>query len=125
MSKKHIQLGKEGEKLAVQYLQKTGYIILARNYRQKSGEIDIIAKDNSILVFVEVKTRRGTALGSPFAAVTLRKQRQISRVAQEYLSRNNLFEKDARFDVVSIIMDNNSSPRIELLQNAFELSYGF
>ncbi len=124
MSKNRMQLGKEGENFAAQYLKKAGYTILTRNYRNRSGEIDIIAEDGSVLVFVEVKTRRDTSLGSPFAAVTPKKQRQISRVAQEYLSSNNLFAKDARFDVVSILMDNKN-PEIELLKNAFELSYGF
>ncbi len=125
MSDKRIQIGKLGENLAAQYLQKEGYRILVRNYRKKFGEIDIIAKDGSVLVFVEVKTRKTTSMGSPFGAVTFKKQQQISRMAQEYLSSNNLFDYEARFDVVSILLDSINEPSIELLQNAFELSYGF
>ncbi len=125
MSDKRIQLGKLGENLAAQYLQKNGYKIIIRNYRKKFGEIDIIAKQGSVLIFVEVKTRNSTVKGTPFGAVTFKKQIQISRVAQEYLSTNNLIEIDARFDVVSVLIKRNSKPQIELLQNAFELCYGF
>ncbi len=125
LSNKRIHLGKKGENLAVNYLQKAGYTILIRNYRQKSGEIDIIAKDKTTLVFIEVKTRRTLSYGPPSASVTLKKQRQISKVAQDYLSRNNLFEMDARFDIVSIVTTTNQKPQIDLLQNAFELCYGF
>jgi putative endonuclease len=119
LSDKRGRLGQTGEELAVAFLQKAGYKILLRNYRQKCGEIDIIAEDRGTLVFVEVKTRTNTSFGSPFAAVTEKKQRQIGRVAQDYLCRNSLFNRPARFDVISILMDE--PPVIELLSNAFDL----
>jgi len=121
LSEKRGILGQTGEELATAYLQKAGYKILIRNYRQKCGEIDIIAEDKGTLVFVEVKTRKNTSFGIPFAAVTEKKQRQIGRVAQVYLSRNNLFNRPARFDVISILMDEDRPPVIELLPNAFDL----
>ncbi len=124
MSDKRIHLGQQGEKLAVQYLKKKGYKILGRNYRKRFGEIDIIAKDGTFLVFVEVKTRTTTTKGSPHSSVTFKKQQQISRVALEYLSSKNLLNHDARFDVISILIETKDDPHIELLQNAFELSYG-
>ena len=121
MSEKRGILGQAGEELATAYLEKAGYKILIRNYRQKCGEIDIIAEDRGTLVFVEVKTRKSTSFGIPFAAVTEKKQRQIGRVAQVYLSSNNLFNHPARFDVISILMDEDRPPVIELLPNAFDL----
>ncbi len=121
MSEHRQTLGKIGENLATAYLEKSGYKILVRNYRQKCGEIDIIAKDQGTLVFVEVKTRRTLSFGPPFAAVTEKKQRQIGKVAQDYLCRNHLFGRPARFDVVSILIRNGREPIIELLVDAFDL----
>lgn len=125
MSLKRLKLGKTGEDLASGFLIKNGYRIIARNYRTKNGEIDIIASSNDILVFIEVKTRKSSFLESPFSAVTSRKQKQISKVAQEYLYANDLFDQDARFDVISITVDTTNNPCIEHLENAFDLNYGF
>jgi putative endonuclease len=121
LSEKRGILGRTGEDLAAAFLQKAGYTILIRNYRQKCGEIDIIAEEKGTLVFVEVKTRNNMTFGSPFAAITEKKQRQIGRVAQDYLTRHKLFNRPARFDVVSVLMDKDRPPVIELLSNAFDL----
>lgn len=125
MSDFNQQLGKRGEKLALQFIKKKGYTILAQNYRLRCGEIDIIAQEGEVLVFLEVKTRKSHNFGSPFAAITQKKQKQISKVALEYLQQNSLFDKEARFDVVAVTWHQKESPEIELLQNAFELNYGF
>ena len=117
-------LGQSGEDIAAELLSKSGYAILTRNYRCCCGEIDIIAKFRDVLVFIEVKTRKGEAYGSPAAAVTHRKQRQISKTAQYYLAERNLFDVPARFDVVSIIINRNQQTRIEILANAFDLCEG-
>jgi putative endonuclease len=114
-------LGQTGEELAAGYLQRAGYRILLRNYRKKCGEIDIIAEEKGTLVFIEVKTRKTETFGSPFAAITKKKQQQISRVAQDYLSRHNLFNKPARFDVIAILIKGQQPPIIQLITNAFEL----
>jgi putative endonuclease len=114
-------LGQIGEELAAAFLKQAGYTILVRNYRQKCGEIDIIAEEKGTLVFIEVKTRNSMTFGPPFAAVTERKQRQIGRVAQDYLARHKLFDRPARFDVISILMERDRPPAIELLSNAFDL----
>ncbi len=121
MSERRGTLGRIGEDLAAAHLQKAGYKILARNYRQKCGEIDIIALDRGTLVFVEVKTRKSLSFGLPFEAVTEKKQKQIGRVAQDYLCRNNLFNRPARFDVVSVVIKEGQEPGIQLLVDAFEL----
>ncbi len=114
-------LGKIGEDIAADFLSKNGYTILTRNYRCCLGEIDIIAKIREVLVFIEVKTRMGDAYGSPAAAVTLRKQRQISKTAQYYLAERNLFDAPARFDVVSIITNPSQQAQIEIIPSAFDL----
>lgn len=114
-------LGQSGEDIAAALLGENGYRILARNYRCHCGEIDIIAKQGVTLVFLEVKTRTGMTYGSPSAAVTLKKQRQISKTAQYYLAVHNLFDAPARFDVVSIIIAPHQLPRIEIIANAFDL----
>jgi putative endonuclease len=115
------RLGKIGEQAVAKFLKKYGYKILAQNYRCKLGEIDIIAKDGQVLVFIEVKTRSGTSYGSPAAAVTIRKQRQISKAAQCYLAEHSLFESPARFDVVSVLCDHNNNHHFDHINNAFDL----
>ena len=117
------QFGKESELLAVRYLKKNGYKILEQNYRNKIGEIDIIAKEKETLVFVEVKARKTHIFGNPKWAVTPKKQRKISMVALYYLKATKQTHVKARFDVVTLssLTDN---PQIAIIKNAFELAYG-
>jgi len=116
----HITIGAQGEEIAARYLLSKKYEILDRNYRCRHGEIDIIARRKNILIFVEVKTRRSCAFGSPLEAVSLKKQRSISSVAQAYLQHNRLFGSAARFDVIAVLL-GSGIPEIEHLENAFEL----
>ncbi|MDH4319672.1 MAG: YraN family protein, partial [Desulfobulbaceae bacterium] len=95
-------LGSKGEDAAAFHLQQKGYEILCRNYRQRFGEIDIVARDGDVLVFVEVKTRRSLRYGTPFEAIDQRKQRQLSKVALHYISRYKLYHQPARFDVIAV-----------------------
>jgi putative endonuclease len=113
------QLGRVGEEAAIQYLQAHGYRILERNYRCRFGEIDLIARDGAVLVFVEVKTRRSRAFGSPATAVTLQKQRHIVKASQVYLAHRGDGREVCRFDVVAIELDGHR-PRIEIIKNAFQ-----
>lgn len=115
------RLGKGGEETVTGYLIKKGYAILVKNYRCKVGEIDIIARDGAVLVFIEVKTRSGLGYGSPAEAVTARKQRQISRAAQWYLAEQQLFDVPARFDVIAVLGNGPAADRIEHIDNAFDL----
>ena len=124
MSKEHIYLGISGEEAAVNLLKENGYKILERNYRTRLGEIDIIAKDKDTFVFIEVKTRHSDRLGLPAEAISRRKQRQISKAALTFLKENNLLDKKARFDVISVI-DSEGGPRVDLIKDAFELEPDF
>ena len=121
MNNVRIRTGRAGEMEAIRFLENSGYTVLEKNYRKKFGEIDIIARKDDYLVFVEVKTRTGVSHGSPFEAVTSRKQKQISRVAQCYLQEKRLHDTAARFDVVAVNMTGNKAPKIELIVNAFDL----
>ena len=114
-------LGVRGEDMAVDFLKKKGYTILCRNYRCRSGEIDIVARKKKTLCFVEVKTRRTRNFGPPQEAVTQRKQYKIGRVAQDFLQRYSLENRPARFDVVAVDFSTGDA-LIELIENAFELA---
>lgn len=114
-------LGNQGERLAGRHLRRQGFKILARQHRSALGEIDLIALDGATIVFVEVKTRRNEAAGHPAEAVTLAKQRQLTRSALAYLRRHDRLESPARFDVVAILWpDDGSPPRVEHFRNAFD-----
>ncbi|MGB9699237.1 MAG: YraN family protein [Thermodesulfobacteriota bacterium] len=122
MNKERISLGKIGEELALAHLKKMKYKILERNYKCPLGEVDLVARDKNTLVFIEVKTRKTKDFGGPAAAVDLRKQRQLSKVALHYLNQNKLNNVPARFDVVAIELISPAA-RIEVIRNAFELCY--
>ena len=119
MTFKRLSLGREGELFAEKYLKKNGYKIKERNFRSPLGEIDLIADDGNVLVFIEVKTRKGNFLGQPFEAVNKRKQKQILKTAKYYLAKNRIRDTALRMDVVSII-DDEGIMKAELLKNAFE-----
>jgi putative endonuclease len=123
MLTKRQQFGKESESLAVRHLKKNGYRILEQNYRNKLGEIDIIAKEKGVLVFIEVKARNTLLYGNPKWAVTPQKQRKISMIALYYLKATKQTHVKARFDVVALSLAKDN-PRIEIIKNAFELAYG-
>jgi len=91
---------------------------LARNYRNRLGEIDIVAKERDVIVFVEVKTRTGKRFGLAKEAVNYKKQKKLIRLAQAYLKQHGLFGKKARFDVVAIQLDDNE---IEIIKDAFSI----
>ncbi|MEA5003075.1 MAG: YraN family protein [Christensenella sp.] len=111
-------IGKAGEDFTCDYLKKCGMKILARNYRAKKGEIDVIARDGSTIVFVEVKTRSSSAYGTAGEAVTYRKQQMVARTAQWYIMQNHIKESDFRFDVAEV---SASGPELTMnyLRNAF------
>lgn len=112
-------IGASGEKLAAAYLIDQGYTILKRNFRfGKKGEIDIIALDGEVLVFVEVKSRSSLAYGPPEAAVTPAKQRALRRIATAYCYINGVRDRECRFDVVAIELQEKP-PLIRHLINAF------
>jgi putative endonuclease len=95
-------LGKQGEEAAAEELERRGYAIVARRYRTRHGEIDIVARDGETIVFVEVKAKESAEFGTAAEAVTARKQRRVMSMAVDYLARNRLTTKPCRFDVVAI-----------------------
>jgi putative endonuclease len=113
------RFGKDSESLAVKFLKRQGYKIIETNYRTKLGEIDIIARDKDTLAFVEVKARRSDRYGVPKYAITPKKKKKISMAALWYLKTTSQFNQKARFDVVGIFFQT-STPRIEIIKNAFE-----
>ena len=103
-------------------MKKKGYRIVEQNYICKMGEMDIIAKDKDTLAFIEVKTRTSTEFGPPQLAVNLSKQRQLSKVALNYLNEKRLNDVKARFDVVAILLEQKRE-EIELIKDAFDLNW--
>ncbi|MCG6930334.1 MAG: YraN family protein [Desulfofustis sp.] len=122
MSDPRIGIGKQGEDAAAAYLIGKGYRIVARNVRQKLGEIDIVCTDGSGYVFVEVKTRRGTQFGDPLEAVTVHKRRRICRAALNFLNRNSLHETAVRFDVIGIMLTGRKAEITHII-DAFEAPF--
>ena len=110
------EVGSKYENIAVSYLQEQGYTILEQNYRNRIGEIDIIAKDKEYLCFIVVKYRKDNGCGTPRAAVNYPKQKNISKVSMYYMMKNGLSEwTPCRYDVVAI-----EGEKIALYKNAFE-----
>ncbi len=120
------QIGQFGEELAARHLLKNGYRLVLANFKvpigrnrrgvSVSGEIDLIAFDDDILCFVEVKTRSSDEYSTPESAVNLRKQRQITRTAKVYGKMFRLHDFKSRYDVVSIVLIKNARPKIELFK---------
>src|SRR6266705_1614000 len=119
----HLRRGAHGEKLACRYLKRSGYKILLRNFRGRSGgEIDIVCRDNDTLVFVEVKTRGGEDFGRPVEAVDREKRKRIWRGALAWMRMLDNRDIFFRFDVVEVVIADDAKPRVELIKNAFPLS---
>jgi len=116
-----LTLGAWGEERAVEFLRCLGMDIVDLNFRTPVGEIDIIVKDRKNIIFVEVKTRRSNAFGTPQEAVGLRKQRQIIRTAQWYLQNNSKLKLQPRFDVIAILCQNGGEPEIMHIVDAFSV----
>lgn len=120
------KVGNYGEDKAEAYLRRRGYKILERNFRAgRGGEIDIIAKDiKGVIAFVEVKTRTNRKMGDPSEAVNYYKKKNIINTALKYISQKNLYETDARFDVIEVIPYNGiiRNVRINHIKDAFEVN---
>ena len=108
-------IGFEYEKIAGEYLKKCGYQIIEYNFYSRHGEIDIIARHEGYLVFVEVKYRENDRKGDPLEAVSIQKQRTISKCALYYMKKKGIQDVSVRFDVVGILGDE-----IQVLQNSFD-----
>jgi putative endonuclease len=114
--------GESGENIACRELRRRGYEIIARRYRTRAGEIDIVARDGDTLVFVEVKTRHSHEFGTPAEAITRAKQRKLGLMAADYLARHSWDAMPCRFDVVGITV-GVGKPEIEVIPDAFVIGW--
>jgi len=120
------QTGRDGEDLAARYLEERGFTVMDRNYRFERSEVDLVCflpaarySDGGELVFVEVKTRRGTGFGRPEEAVGPEKQRHLIRAARAWLHERRMEGTPCRFDVIAIQLDGDAAPAIDHIENAF------
>ena len=113
------QTGRLGEEAVVSVYDRGGYRIVARNWRCRVGELDLVVAGNGLLVFCEVKTRRTTALGPPFEAVTRTKQQRLRRLAEAFISARRLSCHGIRFDVASVTLRDGRPASVEIFQDAF------
>jgi len=121
MADRRRALGRLGESLAARELERRGYRIVARNWRCPVGEIDLVAEHDDMLVFVEVRTRRGNARGTPQESITPAKQAKLIETAQTYLSEQETGECDWRIDVIAVEMSPRGQLlRIDVIENAVE-----
>lgn len=115
-------VGAYGERVAVRHLEAAGYDVLARNWRCRipvSGELDVVARRDGVVVFVEVKTRRSAAFGPPALAVTPLKAARIRALAQQWLARSGLVDAPQRYDVVSVLRPPSGPAVVEHVEGAF------
>lgn len=122
MHKENKTIGNYGEQLARKHLKESGYTILDRNFKCKTGEIDIIAKKYNTITFVEVKSRYNRLYGNPCESVNYIKKLRIYKAAQFYIIKNNLTNFDFRFDVIEIAFNyNNNDNTLNHIENAFQI----
>lgn len=112
------EVGINGEKIATDYLNNSGYKICCRNFRSYFGEIDIIATEKDELVFVEVKTRTQNLFGTPAEAVDINKKHHIYKTAEYFLLLNKIENVPIRFDVIEIFITKNNDVRLSHIKNA-------
>jgi putative endonuclease len=119
MTREARAVGEYGERLAARHLNDAGMVVLDRNWRCPHGEIDIVARDGDVLVFCEVKTRRGDGFGQPVDAVVATKVRRLRRLAAQWMATSGLCPAEIRFDVVSVLPQTRGAARVEHLRGAF------
>ena len=112
-------LGEKGEKIAEKFLKKNGFKIIEKNYKNKYGEIDIIAMDGDYLVFIEVKTKSCADFSEPETWVDFKKQNQLIKLANFYLSEKDITDVNCRFDVIGITLGKDNKEKIVHIENAF------
>ncbi len=115
--------GRYGERVAADFLKRRGYRVLARNYRTKYGEIDLICRDRNVLAFVEVKTRPDERFGAPASAVHAQKQTHSTRAAAAYCQALRSPPPTCRFDIVEVLLQPGAVPECRLIQNAYEARF--
>jgi putative endonuclease len=119
MLAEHLRQGRLGERIAGRFLIRQGFDILARRFRGRAGEVDLVGFEQETLVFVEVKTRASREFGDPWEFVDWQKQQSLRRVAEEFIARYDLGQYAYRFDIVSVVAAGTSEEEISFLRNAF------
>lgn len=117
--KSHREIGNDGEDLACAFLESKGWRILERNYFFKHAEVDIIAHDNTAIVFVEVKLRANTKYGRPFEYVTEDKVKNVFKAAEAWINEHKKNDKPVRFDIIGIVQKGNEAPQFNHIEDAF------
>ena len=107
------ELGRAGEQVAVEYLERAGLRILDRNWRSTIGELDIVAAERRVLVVCEVKTRSGTGFGTPLEAITRHKQARLRRLAAQWLVAHGVLFDEVRIDAIGVLRDSSGEFQIE------------
>ncbi|MDE2836584.1 MAG: YraN family protein [Chloroflexota bacterium] len=120
MPSERSKLGLQGERIAAAHLESQGLVIETRNYRTRFGEIDLIARDGEGTVFVEVRTKRSSAYGTPEESLTPRKQARLVKAAQEYLAEHGLAGNSWRIDLVAITLQPDGPAHIVHIESAVE-----
>lgn len=119
MTAPHLLLGRLGERVACRHLLRLGYDVLARRYRARRSELDLVAFDGEVLVFIEVKTRRTSEFGEPWEFVDWEKRQLLQSAADEFISRYDLGRYTYRFDIVSVVAPGTPAESVSLFRNAF------
>lgn len=114
-----LELGHRGEAAALAYYRRAGYRVVARNWRCPLGEIDLVVTKGFLLVFCEVKARRGVRFGGPYEAVNWRKQRKLRMLAEAFLAEKGRQDSTVRFDVASVALDGRGNPSVFVFEDAF------
>jgi putative endonuclease len=117
------QLARAGEEEAVLLLREKGYIILQQNIRMPAGELDIVARNGSVLVFLEVKTRRKEEFSRPWETVKATKRQRQINIARQFLSLCHITNVPIRFDIISVVWPIDAPPKIQHIENAFSADY--
>ena len=116
---RHLEIGRIGEAAALAQYRRAGFRVVARNWRCPLGEIDLVVRKDSLLVFCEVKSRRGSGLGGPYEAVHWKKQRKLRMLAEAFLAAKGDASSDVRFDVASVIVDGRGESSVFVFESAF------
>jgi putative endonuclease len=112
-------LGERGEALAAAWYEAEGYEVLARNWRCRAGELDLVLGRGRAVVFCEVKTRSSTRFGAPIEAITRAKSQRIRRLAAQWMAESELGGRELRFDVASVMVERGQAPVVEIIERAF------
>ncbi len=119
----HNELGKLGEQLAADFLEKKGYVILEKSWRWSRAEIDLIAEQNSVMVFVEVKTRSSVFFGAPEEFFTPKKEKFMSHAAELYCEKAQ-HDGEIRFDLIAVVILPHQTPSIQHFEDVFFPGWG-